>query len=76
MQNKLQFGKHWKCHTHSVRNVGNDDLNFYCYSSYGTNHGCTNFVKGKMCKTHCSFEKFEITVNGIYTVCAMSEMMI
>ena len=29
-----------------------------------------------MCKTNCNFEKFEITVIGIYTVCAMSEMII
>ena len=29
-----------------------------------------------MCKTNCNFEKFEITVFLIYTVCAMSEMMI
>ena len=29
-----------------------------------------------MCKTNCNFEKFEITVFLIYTVCAMSEMMV
>ena len=29
-----------------------------------------------MCKTNWKFEKFENTVNLIYTVCAMSEMMI
>ena len=29
-----------------------------------------------MCKTICNFEKFENTVNLIYTLCAMSEMMI
>ena len=29
-----------------------------------------------MCKTNSNFEKLEITVNHIYTVCAMSEMMI
>ena len=27
-----------------------------------------------MCKTNCKLEKFENTVNPIYTVCAMSEM--
>ena len=32
--------------------------------------------KSKCAKKNCNFEKFEITVNGIYTVCAMSEMMI
>ena len=29
-----------------------------------------------MCRTNSIFEKFEITVNLIYTVCAMSEMII
>ena len=29
-----------------------------------------------MCKTNGKFEKCENTVNLIYTVCAMSEMMI
>ena len=29
-----------------------------------------------MCKTNCKFEKFENTVNLIYTVCAMSKMML
>ena len=29
-----------------------------------------------MCRTNSNFEKFENTVNLIYTVCAMSEMMI
>ena len=29
-----------------------------------------------MCRTNRKFEKFENTVNLIYTVCAMSEMMI
>ena len=28
-----------------------------------------------MCKTNCKLEKFENTVNPIYTVCAISEMM-
>ena len=28
-----------------------------------------------MCKTNSNFEKFENTLNLIYTVCAMSEMM-
>ena len=32
--------------------------------------------KVKTCKTICKFEKFENTVNLIYTVCAMLEMMI
>ena len=29
-----------------------------------------------MCKTNSNFEKFENTANLIYTVCALSEMMI
>ena len=29
-----------------------------------------------MCRTNSNFEKFENIVNLIYTVCAMSEMMI
>ena len=29
-----------------------------------------------MCKANRKFEKFENTVNLLYTVCAMSEMMI
>ena len=29
-----------------------------------------------MSKTNCNFEKFENTLNLIYTVCAMLEMMI
>ena len=29
-----------------------------------------------MCRTNSNFENFENTVNLIYTVCAMSEMMI
>ena len=32
--------------------------------------------KSKCAKTNCNFEKFEITVFLIYTVCAMSKMMI
>ena len=35
VQNKELFRKLWKyieSHKHSVRNVGNDDLNYVCYS--------------------------------------------
>ena len=39
-------------------------------------HLSSTFEKVKMCKTNCKFEKFENTVNLIYTVCAMSKMMI
>ena len=38
--------------------------------------GVENFEKIKMCKTDCIFEKFQITVNHIYTAYAISEMMI
>ena len=38
--------------------------------------GVENSKKVKMCKRNCNFEKFENTVNLIYTVCAMSAMMI
>ena len=34
------------------------------------------FRKSKMCKTNCNFEQFENTINLIYTMHAMSEMMI
>ena len=38
-------------------------------------HRSRNFEKVKMCKTNSNFEKLEITVNLIYSVCAMSEMI-
>ena len=43
---------------------------------HDAHHRSSNFEKVKMCRTNCKFEKFENTVNLIYTVCAMSEMMI
>ena len=59
-----------------MRYVRNDDLNYVCQSSHDAHHRSSNFEKVKMCKTNSNFEKFENTVNLIYTVCAMSEMMI
>ena len=59
-----------------VRNIGNDGLNIVFHSLHGAHNRSRNFVKAKMCKTNCKFEQFENTVNLIYTVCAMSEMMI
>ena len=56
--------------------VENDDVNFIWHSEHGAHHGSRNFVKAKICKTNCNFEKFENTVNLIYTACAISEMMI
>ena len=61
---------------HCVRYVGNDYLNYVCHSLHDAHYRSTNFEKVKMCKTNCKFEKFENTVNLVYTVCAMSEMMI
>ena len=48
----------------------------FFHGYYEAPHRSRNFEKVKMCKTNCTFEKFENTVNLIYTVCAMSEMMI
>ena len=84
-ENKHQFRKVWrhcKSNLHSVSNVGNDDLNNVHHSFHGAYHRSRNFVKAKMCKTNSNFKslkfqmKFQITVNLIYTVCALSEMMI
>ena len=44
--------------------------------AYDAHHRSRNFEKVEMRITNSSFEKFEITVNLIYTVCAMSEMII
>ena len=59
-----------------MRHVGIDDLNYVSHSYHDAHHRSRNFEKVKMCRTNCKFEKFENTVNLIYTVCAMSEMMI
>ena len=56
-------------------NVGNDDLNNVLSSYHGAHHRSRNFVKGKMWKTNCNFEKFQNDVNPLYTVCATSEMI-
>ena len=61
---------------HSVRNVGNDHLNYVCYSSHVAHDRSRNFEYAKMCKRNSYFENFENTVNLIYTLCAMLEMMI
>ena len=68
---KLQFPKVWKhskSYIHSVRHVGNDDLNYVCYSWHDAHHRSSNHQKIKMCKTNGKFGKFENTVNLIYTV--------
>ena len=65
--------KRFKSDIHIVRHVGNDDLNYVCHGFHDAHHWSRNFEKVKMCKKKCSFEKFEITVNRIYTVRATSE---
>ena len=59
-----------------MRKFANDDLNYVCHSYHDAHHRSRNFVKAKMCKKNCNIEKFENTVNVIYTVWPMSEMMI
>ena len=79
VQNKQLFRKLWKyCKSdiHSLRNVGNDELNNVCHSYHVARHRRRNFVKGKMCKKNCNLDIFENTVSLIYTLWAMLEMMI
>ena len=52
------------------------DVNYVWHSFHHAHHRTRNFVKAKMCKTNSNFERFQNTVNLIYTVCAISEMMI
>ena len=59
-----------------MRNVGNDDLNYFSHSLHDAHYRCSSFEKVKMCQANFKFEKFENIVNLIYTVCAMSGMMI
>ena len=78
VQNKQQFRKVWKhckSYIHCVRHVGNDDLNYVCTGWHDAHHRSRYFEKVKMCTTNWNFEKVENTLNLIYTVCAMSEMM-
>ena len=59
-----------------MRHVGIDDLNYVFHSKHDAHDRSRNFKKVKMCKTNCKFEKFENPVNLIYTLCAMSELII
>ena len=59
-----------------MRHVGNDHLNYVCHGYHDAHHRNRSFEKVNMCKTNSNFEKLEITLNPIYTVRAMSEMMI
>ena len=71
-----KVSNHCKSYILCARHVGNDDLNYVCHGYHDAHQRSRNFEKVKMCKTSCNFEKFENSVNLIYTVCAMSEMMI
>ena len=44
--------KHCKSYIHCVRHVGNDDLNYVCYSSHDTHYRSRNFEKVKIRKTN------------------------
>ena len=57
-------------------NVGKDALNYVCHNLPDAHNRGRNFEKAKMSKTNCKSEKFENTVNLIYTMCAMLEMVI
>ena len=75
---KLEFrkiSKRCKSDIHCVFNIGNDDLNYVCNSWDHAHHRSRYFESAKMRKTNSNFEKCENTVNLIYTVCPMSEMM-
>ena len=61
---------------YSVRNVDNDGLNYVHHSWHGGHHRSRTFVKAKMFKANCNFERLQKNVNVIDTVCAMSKMMI
>ena len=68
--------KRFKSDIHIVRHVRNDDLNYVCHGYHDAHHRSRNFEQVKMCRTNCNFEKFENSANLIYTVRAMSEMII
>ena len=57
-----------------MRQFGNDDLKYVCHRYHDAHHHRRNFEKVYL--QNRNFEKFENTVNLIYTMCAMSEMMI
>ena len=79
MQNKQHFqkgSKRRKSLLHSLGSVGNDDVNYVSHSLHGAHHRSRNFLKAKMCQKKLQFRKFENTVNLLYTVSAMEEMMI
>ena len=56
--------------------VGNNAIKSFCHCLHVAHNHSKNFEKAKMCKTKCNFEKFQNTLNMMYTVCAMSEIMI
>ena len=53
VQNKHPFqkaSKSFKCDTHNVRNIGNDDVNYVCHTQRGGHHRSRNFAKTKRAK--------------------------
>ena len=79
MQNKQQFRKVWKhckSYIHCVRYVGNDDLKYVCHSYMMSITGVEISKKSKSAEQTAISKSLKNTVNLIYTVCAMSEMMI
>ena len=58
-----------------MRHVGNGDLNYFGHNENDAHHHRRNFEKVNVHNKQ-EFEKFENTVNLIYTMCAMSEMII
>ena len=68
--------KRLKSDVHNVGKVGNDDLNYVCNGYHDAHQRSRNSEKVEMCKPNCNFETFENTINLIYTMYAMSEMMI
>ena len=78
VQNKQQFRKVWKhCKSYKRcdRRVENDDLNCACHSMMRIT-GVAISKKSKLAKQTGISKSLKNTVNLLYTVCAMSEMMI
>ena len=75
-RNFEKFEKHCKSFIHCVRHVGNDELNYLAIVNRMHITGVEISKKSKCAKKRSNFEKFENTLILLYTVCAMSEMMI
>ena len=76
----VEISKNSKCVKQTVFSKNFKSLSIiytlFAHDAYDAHHRSRNFEKVEMCRTNSSFEKFEFTVNLIYTVCAMSEMII